>query len=181
MAKKKRRNPPKTTWNRIMQSIPSEAHFTITMDGDSTNEVMTDIDTNIGDGEAWLVYGCEYWFETITPTVPLATFIANTNWNFQLHRNDDNALLLNFNDDDVLLYHQWMGQITASGGIFHEGVFRVMKRTITMQPTLRALFRTQSDNTTLSATTNQLAGKLYYDKIPAPDIGASKLGRISQL
>jgi len=184
MTKKKRRNPPSTTWRKIMQSIPSEAKFTIAMAADSSDEVYADIDTNIGDGEAWLIYGMIWVHEAIDPTVPLQMFdgTEDNGLVLQLHRNDDHELLVNSNDDDLLMQDRLEVIVPTGASIaFNPGVRRVMHRTITMQPTLRAIFRTLADSAAMNGATNQIAGKILYDKVPAPDIGATKLGRIANL
>lgn len=171
-----------STFNKVLQSVPSEAEFEIAMNGDSTTEVWTDIDTNITDGQAWVIYGMEYCFENIDPTVPLAPSITTgISRVLQIHRNDDSEILLNSNDDDLLMQHRWAFKVNTTGASEGEVVWRTQKLTITMQPTLRVLFRTAADDTVISLTTVQLAGKLYYDKIAAPNIGISKLGSIADL
>lgn len=174
-------------FNKILSSIPSRAEFKIPMDANSTTEVWDDIDTNLQDGEAWVVYGGQFVFESVDPTVPLLVkLIGDNNWTLQVQRGDDSELLLNFNDDD-LMYHWNMlaeEQVSTSGGQSeHEvpGVFRFGWRTVTFREKLRVLFRTQTDDSYISLTTVQLAGYLWYDRIKAPSIGQSKLGQLANL
>lgn len=158
--------------------------FTITMDNDSSNEVYADIDTNLADGQALLIYGMRYVIETIDPTVPLVqTQGANNNsWCLQIHRNDDSLLLLNANDDDILLEHRVVVPMaTAVGFNVHDGVWKVQHRTVTLSPKLRAIFRTTSDMNSVNGTTNQLAGRIFAQPVAAPSIGMTKLGQIADL
>lgn len=170
-----------STFNKVLQSIPSEAEFEITMPADTTTEVWADIDTNITDGQAWVIYGMEYYFEETTPTEPIASYNGNTVWQIQVHRNDDSELFLNYNDDDVMMIHRWDGALTTSGATFSQSPWRIQKLTVTMQPTLRVIWRTETNNTALANVAFQMAGKIFYDKIAAPNIGISKLGSIADL
>lgn len=172
------------TFNKILATIPAKAEFEITMNADSTVEVWSDIDTNLDDGEAWLIYGAEYLFENISPTVPaqiMESGNAHNEMRLQVHRNDDSELLLNHNDDDLMFEHHFEHIYTTSGRQGLQVPFRFGTRTITFSEKLRVLFRTNSDWGTLSAATIQLAGCLYYDRIKAPSIGQSKLGQIADL
>ena len=171
-------------FNEIMGSIPAPLQFNITMAADSTNETYADIDTGLDDGQALLIYGMEYVFESIDPTIPLVPLDTQSDtYTLQVHRNDDSLLLLNFTDDDVLLHHQitMTASTQASYQFIGESAFKCAKRTITMSPTLRAIFRTTSDVVALSAATNQISGYIYYDKIPAPSAGVTKIGQLANL
>lgn len=170
-------------FNKWVNSIPAKAEFQITMDADSTNEVWVDIDTGIDDNQAWAIYGVEYTFENIDPTVPLLfSGGGDSIHTLQIHRNDDSAILRNFDDRDVLFHDSW-SNITgaAEHTIMVEGVRRVPIRQVTMQPTLRAIFRTTIDQALLSIATIQLNGRILYDTIPAPSGTASKLGQLTDL
>jgi hypothetical protein len=174
-------------FNKVLASIPSEANFIIPMVADSSNEVYVDIDTQLMDGEAWLVYGAEWTFENVDPTVPLVArnAAANNAAVIQIHRNDDSIILLNHNDDDLIFEDVWIQSYiaTAAGTTIDQTFFprRFGKRTITFSENLRVLFRTYADHTEISATTVQIAGKVFYDRISAPSIGMSKLGQIANL
>ena len=171
-------------FNEIMGSIPAPLQFNIAMVADSTNEVYADIDTGLDDGQALLIYGMEYVFESIDPTIPLVPCDTQSDtYTLQVHRNDDSLLLLNFTDDDVLMHHQvtMTASTQASYQFIGETVFKCAKRTVTMSPTLRAIFRTTSDVVALSAATNQISGYIYYDKIPAPSAGVTKIGQLANL
>lgn len=170
-------------FNKVLATIPSEATFEIDMVADSTNEAWVDIDTNLSDGEAWLIYGCEWTFEVIAdPRAPLAPSTALIARTFQLHRTDDSEVLLQANDDQVIVHHVHNAALAGAAGLHNYNYpYRVAKRTVTMQPTLRALFRTSADDGGISDPLNHLVGKIFYDKVAAPDIGTSKLGVFAAL
>lgn len=171
------------TFNKIAATIPREALFEITMNADSTTEVWVDIDTELGEGEAWLVYGMEWCIETIDPTVPLVQVYTagEDELVLQIHRNDDNEVLLQSNDRELLMQQRIGTEITTSGAIIYQAPWRLAKRTVTMQPTLRAIFRSTGDVAGISAATNQLAGKIFYDVFQVGNIGTSKLGMLANL
>lgn len=188
MAKRARNvGSAQASFDRILATIPARAHFEITMDADSSNEIFTDIDTNLDDGEAWLVYGGVYCFERIDPTIPLDIWqvLANHNtWTIQVHRNDDSDILLSHNDDDLMYTHsfgQTYDQTNGAVADHAEWPFRFGHRTITFSEQLRVMFRTFADWASLSDAANQIAGYLLYDRIKAPSIGQSKLGQIADL
>jgi len=171
-------------FDQVLATIPSEAEFEITMDADSTNEVWDDIDTNLQDGEAWLVYGGLFVFENIDPTTPaiLDPTTADNAYTLQVHRNDDSEILLNYNDDDLMFHWNWTvcDTVNASQVVFPMPL-RFGKRTITFSEKLRVLFRTRADDADLSVASTRIAGCLLYDRIAAPSIGQSKLGQIADL
>ena len=174
-------------FDRALGTIPSRAKFEITMAANSEDEVWDDIDTNLLDGQAWLVYGGEFIFEVIDPTLPHSPFdgALNDAYCLQAQRNDDSEILLNFCDDDLMF--EWRMSrdyaLSTSGAIneWHIWPQRFGHRTLTMAQTIRMLFRTASDDTALSVATIQIAGFILYDVINAPSIGASKLGNIANL
>jgi len=176
-------------FDKILATVPSEAQFEITMDDHSATEVYEDIDTNLQDGEAWLVYGCEWMFEAVDPTIPLATdfyaVVTGTALTLQVHRNDDSEILLNFNDDDLMYQDtlDWQSAFNTEGwGVDLVNWPRFFgRRTITFSEKLRVLFRTQDDVPAISTSDVQIAGRLLYDRIKAPSIGQSKLGQIANL
>jgi len=175
------------TFDRVLASIPARAEFSMTMDADSTVEVWDDIDTNLQDGEAWLVYGGVFTFENIEPTQPAwgPADSSDNCYTLQVHRNDDSELLLNFLDDDVM-YHWGLHRdimLNVQGAsmtdMYHP--FRFGHRTITFSEKLRVIFRSATNDNDLGLVTKQLVGYLLYDRILAPSIGQSKLGQIADL
>jgi len=174
-----------TDFDKVMASIPSPMDFIIPMELDSADEAYVDIDTNLGDGEALLIYGVRYRFENVDPTEPLnwlGAQAADMSWGLQIHRNTDSDILLNANDSDLLIDDaRHMAQATAVGFAFLDSIFKRQERTVTLSPTLRAIFRTDADYANISAATVQLAGRIYYDKVPAPSIGNTKLGQLGSL
>lgn len=174
-----------TDFEKILNAQPRRAEFEITMDADSTVEVWSDIDTGIDDGQGWVVYGLEYVFENIDPTVPLDTIwgsaTAQNEMVIQVHRNADNELLLNSNDNELMFQDRLCYDITTSGAVESRQPFKVAFQTVTLAPTLRVLFRTSTDNAAISAATIQLAGVILYDIIKAPARLSSKLGTLADL
>lgn len=184
-----KRDSGASTFNKIVASVPREANFEITMNGDSTTEVWDDIDTNLDEGMAWLIYGGEYSIEAIAPTVPQGSLdiTANTQTHvLQVHRNTDNELLVNVHDDDLMFFDKYESSFVATAaGTSHGPQInwprRFGKRTITFAQQLRVIFRTTVDNTIISDPAVQLVGCLYYDIIKAPNVGQSKLGQLANL
>lgn len=171
-------------FDAVMASIAAPLDFTITMSTDSTNETWVDINTGLDDGEALLVYGFEYDFESIDPTTPIDlhpnTFAGS--WVCQLQRNDDAELLLNQHDSEVLLHHGFFTDLNTTGGYgATQRPFRRFQRTATISPILRAMFRTSIDNTEISLTSVQLTGRIFCDKFEAPSVGVTKLGHLANL
>jgi len=174
----------KTGFEKFLEDTPRRAEFEITMDADSTNEVWADIDTGIDDGQAWLIYGLEYGFENIDPTVPVRPLGGGGvegSAQLQIHRNADSELMLNANNDLVLLHHKLDYYFTTSGLMVVQEPHKVPINNTTLQPTLRVIFRTSVDFSNLSAATTQLAGVLLYDVISAPARLSSKLGTLTDL
>jgi len=173
----------KTGFEKFLEQTPRRAEFTITMDADSTTEVWADIDTGIDDGQAWLMYGMEYAFENIDPTIP-AAWISGANsfkTTLQLHRNASSELLLNRNNNNVIVDHHLLYTILTSGATIQAEPIKVPINNVTLQPTLRVLFRTAVDVVNLSAATVQLTGVLLYDIISAPPRLSSKIGTLADL
>ena len=147
------------------------------------------IDTNLDDGEAWLIYGGWWCFENIAPTTPINpgwdTVTTGNSWSLQVHRNDDSQLLLNALDDDLMFFDNLTIDCTVAtqGAKSQQVTFprRFGFRTITFSEKLRVLFRTFVDDAGISGDGVQLAGCLLYDRIKAPSIGQSKLGQIADL
>jgi hypothetical protein len=189
MAKQKNVGSAMSGFERVMGTIPQEAKFEMVMAADSTTEVWDDIDTNLDDGEAWYVYGGEFCFEMVDPTIPSGDpepFIAdNESYELQVQRGVDSEILLGFNDPAVLA--QWkmccdtyMSESGASGGLFFQP-FRFGRPTVTLQEQLRVIFRTLADDAAISDPAFCIRGKLLYDRIKAPSIGQSKLGMLAGL
>lgn len=172
-----------TDFEKILNSIPRRAEFEIVMNADSTTEVWADIDTGIDDGQGWVIYGLEYVYESIDPTVPLIPFNAGADNEhvLQVHRNDDSELLLNSNDNRLLLQHRVGYDLFTSGQVAWEQPSKIPARTVTLSPTLRVLFRTSVDNTFISLATVQIAGAILYDVVRAPARISSKIGTLADL
>jgi len=181
----KRRSSSNGGLNAIMRTIPSECKFAITMAANSTTEVWLDIDTNLQDGEAWLIYGAMWKFENIDPTVPVNWATELNTFALQVHRNDDHELLINANDDDLMFEDQLQMSHTVTLGGTDTALLawprRFGNRTVTLSPTLRAVFRTSADQTIISDASVQIAGKILYDRIAVPSIGQTKIGQIANL
>jgi len=174
--------PRMDTFDEVMASVAAPIDFTLTMDADSTNEVYVDIDTGLDDGEALLIYGMEYGFESIDPTVPLdflttADFVST----LQVHRNDDATLLLNMHDSEVLLHDYRLLALNTSGAYQANQPFKCSHRTVTMAETMRVIFRTAADCVQISLTSVQLSGRIFADKFEAPSMGVTKLGHLANL
>lgn len=178
-----------TEFDKVLATIPARAEFVLPMAADSTDEVYVDLDTNLDDGEAWLVYGGWWCLENVVPAVPLTpgwdTQTTGNVWKLQVHRNDDSELLLAALDDDLMFFDE----INVDATVATQGAKSQLlsfprpfgHRTITFSEKLRVLFRTFVDDTTISATSAHIAGCLLYDRIKAPSIGQSKLGQIADL
>jgi len=175
--------PAKTGFEKFLDNTPQRAEFTITMDADSTTEVWADINTGLDDAQAWLMYGMEYSFENVTPTVPLSSLvgIADICTQLQLHRNDASELMLAQNNNLVIVTHKVNHTRLSSGAILHVEPFKVAINNVTLQPTLRVIFRTSADLVNISAATVRLSGVIFYDVISAPSRLTSKLGTLTDL
>jgi len=169
-----------TVMEDIINGLPRRAEFQITMVADSSTEVWADIDTGIDDRQAWVIYGMEWMFESIDPTVPLLDINSPLAYQIQLHRNDDSELMLNYADNDCI--HTWKRTLSlaTSGANQWEQPFRAAFEAVTVQPTLRVMFRTSADADKISLTTVQLTGAVLYDVIPAP-AHATKLSSMVDL
>ena len=172
-----------TGFEKFLKETPRRAEFTIAMVADSTTEVWVDIDTGIDDGQAWLMYGMEYSFENIDPTIPLAWISGANSFkaSLQLHRNDESEILLARNDNDVIVDHHLLYTILTSGATIQAEPIKVPINNVTLQPTLRVLFRTSVDVVNLSAATAQLSGVILYDIISAPARLSSNIGTLADL
>lgn len=185
---KKSKGPSPASFQRAIATIPQRALFSITMDADSTNEVYDDIDTDIDAGEAWYIYGGWYWFEGASPTAPMGVLTTDSfNSILQVQRNTDSELLLAANNSNVIGFDQILilYNAAAAGTIqtrldFPRPLLQGFP-TISFSETLRVLFRTQADCTSISDADKRLNGYLLYDVIEAPDVGQSKLGQLSNL
>ena len=176
------KTPGKTGFDKFLEETPRRAEFAITMGADSTTVVMADIDTGIDDGQAWLIYGLEYGFENIDPAVVLQSVGATEGaFQTQVHRNTDSALMLNANNDLVMSHHKLIYSLQTNGGTVYTEPLKIPINNVTLQPTLRVLFRTATDCPSISAATIQLAGALLYDVISAPARLSSKLGTLTDL
>jgi hypothetical protein len=174
----------------ILGTIPQEAKFEIAMVPDSADEVWTDIDTNLDDGEAWYVYGGEYsWDLTAVsagqPALPNIGAASQNVHLLQVHRNPSSEIRLEPNDPDLMFESrigtQW--DLTTEGeyGIVLVQPIPFGRRTITFQDTLRVLFMTSTDDGAISQATVTLYGRLFYDRVRAPSIGQTKLGMLANL
>lgn len=186
MPPKKATRPRKSTFDSVIASIPQVAEFQIEMAADSTDEVWDDIDTDIGEGQAWIIYGGEYWFEGDDPSTPmLVGVVANSSWTLQIHRDTESELLLAGQNNHVM-YHDIVNihySAAAAGTIEVPYAFprKFGRPTVTFQENLRAIFRTTVDMSTISDADKQLCVNLYYDVITAPNVGQSKLGQLANL
>lgn len=158
--------------------------FRIVMPVNSTTEVWTDIKTGLEAGRAWEIVDLHWWFQSIDPTVPLANIItlsASNNYVLQLHRNLDNEVLLRANDQEVLLDTRFSFSLNASGALKTTQPWSYGREPVyTTQRRIRAIFRTAIDDTGLSVATIELAGRILYNEVSTPDVGHTKLGRISE-
>jgi hypothetical protein len=175
-----------TNYKRVMASLPAEKDFTLAMVTDSSVATNVDIDTDIQVGEAWLIYGAEFVFELVARTLPKGQDIdLSYAMALQIQRNDDNTALLNHNDEELMfevnLEHMYYFSTNGAASLLFRMPIRFGKRTITFSPKLRAVFQTSVDVPVLSDSGTQIAGKIFYDRIRAPDIGASKIGHLSRL
>lgn len=170
-------------FNQLVASIPSKAWFELTMPADTTDEIWDDIDTNLDDGEAWVIYGGSYSFQGSAATSPIKTMeatVANA-WELQVHRNVRNELLLDWDNDDVMFHHHY--ENAFAGAAFYDHVIQPFffgEKTVTFSEQLRVIWRTYADCAVLAAG-SILRGCLYYDRISAPSIGQSKLGQLANL
>lgn len=161
-----------------LKELPHEAKFTITMAADSTTEVWTDITTHLDGNDGWFITRLDWAFENIDPTIPFNIYASAPYAHMiQIHRNLDNTTLLSWNDDDVVVNHS-LGLTNVN--ILPVMPFSIQVDQVTTQKKLRVMFRTTTDNTVLSATTVQLAGRLYYHVLKGPNVGHTKLGKIKE-
>ena len=172
----------KTGFEKFLEDTPRRAEFSIDMVADSQNEVWADIDTGIDDGQAWIIYGMEYGFENVDPTVPLAIVQATSaTMQIQVHRNDDSEIMLAMNNDLLMAHHKVSYVIDTEGASTFTEPFKVPINNTTLQPTLRVMFRSAADMVEISAATARLSGVLLYDVMSAPARLSSKIGTLTDL
>jgi hypothetical protein len=173
----------KTGFDKFLEDTPRRAEFVIAMVADSTNEVTVDIDTALDDGQAWLIYGMEYGFENVDPTIPLPVYGAGVDvaGTIQVHRNTESDILLASNNNRLMAQHKVEMAFLTSGMAMLTEPYKVPINTVTLQPTLRVIYRTSADNTNISAATAQISGVLLYDIISAPPRLSSKIGTLTDL
>jgi len=167
-----------TDWERLLSQQPNRAPFTIAMDGNTINEVWTDLDTKLKQNQGWHVVGVEYTFEGIDPTNPtLYAEAIHRVETLQVQRGTDSEILLPAFHPDTLLHHSVATMFDTSGlamGPMHP--IKVQCDEFTRHNKLRVLFRSRNDNTGISDPAIQLTGILKYHIISAPDDGRTKLG-----
>lgn len=177
----KRRASGTSAFNSWVGGIPREEHFSVAFPADTTTETWVDVDTNLLDGYAWALYGIEYIFQDAStfqaPIVAAATFFQFT---LQVHRNDDHELLIAHDDDDLWIHDAREFATSTQGAYYAAQPFERAKPSITFASTLRVIFRSDTDITTLAATDN-LAGIIYYDIVKAPTAAQTKLGYIAEM
>ena len=178
-----KRNASSRTFMKWLNSIPAQAEFEIDMVANSEDEVWVDIDTGIDDKQAWAIYGVVYDFEAVDPTVPLniATSIDCV-LTLQVHRNAKNEILLKQNDKQVLFHHtiqMYSETAECTGPVVRP--FQVPHRAVTMQETLRVIFRTSADMAEISDPLYHLVGTVLYDVIAAPAGTSTKIGQLTDL
>lgn len=166
----------------VTKKIPNRTKFVIPMVTDSSNAVWYDIRTGLDGGRGWHIVGWQWTWENIDPTEPLNVLFASTTetLTLQLHRNIDNTTLLNFNDDDLMAHWDLEHNFDTSGQVLFERVFKQELDELTTQKRLRCIFRSLSDVANISLTTVQLAVQIFYYDISTPNVGHTKLGRISE-
>ena len=164
----------------VLKEAPHQCDFAIGMVADSTTEVWKDITTHLRHGDAWLIVALLWYFENKTPTVPLGLISsAATQHALQIHKNTDHETQLGFHDPDLLLHS---GKMLTNNYIDPQVPFRHDCRVFTTQPRLRAIFRTGADNTSISATTVQVVGRILYHPLNGPSgAGYTKHGLMKEL
>ncbi|GAG65116.1 unnamed protein product [marine sediment metagenome] len=60
----------KTTLETLLERQPRRLEFAEACPADTTTETLIDFDTGIDNGQGWVIYGMEWGFENIDPTVP---------------------------------------------------------------------------------------------------------------
>ena len=172
-------------WQEIIDSIPGELEFQLPMVADSSAWTYVDVDTGLGDGEAMVIYGMEWVFESTTAATMLAGSIIGAAGDdimcLQVQRGTDLTDKAHTNNNKVALQHLIGSDIVTSGIVPYEMPFRMQKRTISYQSKFRIGFKTTTDIGDISETTIRIAGKILHDVVDAPDVGATKLGRLSDL
>lgn len=172
-------------WQEILDSIPAELEFHLPMVADSSVWTYVDVDTNLGDGEAMVIYGMEWLYESTTAATMLVGAVIGAAdddlFCLQVQRGDSYTEKAFSNDSKVLIQHVLGSDIVTSGVVPFEMPFRIMKRCITYQTKLRIGFKTTTDSASISDPAVRIAGKILHDVIDAPDVGSTKLGRLSDL
>ena len=171
----------KTGFDEFLEQMPRRAEFTIDMVADSTTEVWADIDTGLDDAQAWLLYGLEFGIYAIDPTVPLLARTANTVHTIQIQRNTESAILLATNNNRMMTNFKTTQFIATEGAFMYQEPWKVPIQNVTLQPTLRVLFRTNVDDTAISDAAYNIEGVILYDIITAPKRLASKIGTLTDL
>ena len=164
----------------LLRRLPHTYKFVIPMVATSTDEVWVDINTFLRGSDGWHIVEVAYGWESIDPTTPLAIApAANVSTVLQIHRNQDNELLLNANDDDVLFNDQLMFEIDCAQPTAFPR--RVPVDIVTTQRKLRALFRTSADFANISVATVQMFIQLKYHQLNGPkSSGHTKVGKIGE-
>jgi len=187
MAKRNVGRARQTAFDKVLGTIPAKAEFRISFAADTTTAAYDDIDTNLDDGEAWLIYGAEYVVESSSLGGPKFAYVDMANaYNYlcvQVHRNDQHTALLSHNDGDLMFQHQLASYYDSTNGAGAHSVqapFRFGGRTISFSEKLRVICDTIIDWAGF-AESDYLIGCIYYDRITAPSIGQSKLGQIADL
>jgi len=170
-----------TEMERIFKTIPSVAPFEIEMADNSINEVWTDIPTKMKGNQAWHIVGVEYAIEPLDPatTGPGNSLPSGSSARLlQIHRNDNNELLLRMTDMELMYMDRREFRFVTAAGISAamESIERHMFQTITTADKIRALFRTDVDDTAISSSAWVLRGLIHYHIISAPSDGRTKHG-----
>jgi len=176
-------------FSAVMATIPQHMDFEIEMPVNTQTASYDDENTNIPEGQAMLCYGASLmWYHETAGNIVAAPIAAAEAANLvcQIHRNTDNADVILPNDKEQLFlpweFHLAYGQ-NAAGEVWHEQEWPKTfgERTVTFSPTLRALFKSDADVDAISTADYSLLVRLYFDYIPAPPMGTTKLGRLNDL
>lgn len=171
-------------WQEVLDTIPAELEFQLTMVADTSVWTYVDVDTQLSSDEAMVVYGWEWVIEGTTPATMVPGSIIGAAgddlYALQAQRGDDSTDLLGANDSRVLIDHRIGSDIVTSGVVPYEMPFVRQKRTVTYKTKVRIGFKTTTDVADIT-TSMRIAGKILHDVIEAPDVGSTKLGRLADL
>lgn len=167
--------PKKTDYEKFADAMPLHRDVHVVMGTDSTIEVATEIDTDIGAGipVGWAIIGLRWVIEAVA----LPSWVPS--WNISAVGCAHIQLLRGAKPNTPALkdrfHHDVLGEdiveratATAVGGLRETWPREVPFEAVTQRPKLHLVFGTTVDFTEISATTYRVAAQVIYRLVGAP-------------